>query len=156
LPSDSILLLKSIGLQEFLDWRPLARSLPHDVLSKTVFRVIVSAIVLVLASNPISLLLCRTWCDSIGVHAVSGETCHHQATSDIALVGGDDCVTPGLDTMAFVREDTERLASSSSAHDGILVSARYLHGLTDLGHYTVTRPVERSSNNQPFSLALRI
>jgi hypothetical protein len=128
--------------------------LPQDVLSKTVFRVIVSAIVLVLASSPISPLLCRTWCDSVGVQTVAGETCHHEAAAGIALVGGDDCVTPVLDT--FVREDTERFASSSGAHDGVLVSGHHLHGVTVIGQDTVNRSLERSFNRGPLSLSLRI
>lgn len=114
-------------------------------------------IVLALAANPSSALICTTWCDDSRTQTTVTEMCHHYAIPNAASVAGDDtCERILLDRMSFIREDTVRLASSSVAYAGMLVSGYDFRRVAAHSYHLVNRTVDTLSTRTPLSLSLRI
>ena len=124
---------------------------------KTVLRVVDLSIVLVLAASPSTALFCTTWCGGPRTQMSVTEECHHHAVPSTASVAGDDtCERLLLDRMTFIREDTERLVSSSAAHNHILVSGYDVRGVAANNFHFVNRSIDTLSTRTRLSLSLRI
>ena len=135
----------------------LASSLPEQEQSKPVFRVSVFSIVLVLAGSPTSAFFCTMWCESPGTGATATEACqHHTVPATASVAGGDTCERFVLASVAFVREESERLVSSSAARDGILASGHESGRVTAGNHAVVNHSVARLFTKAPASPVLRI
>jgi hypothetical protein len=122
-----------------------------------VLRVADVFIVLALAANPSSALFCTTWCDDSRMKTVVTEVCHRDAVPNAANVAGDyTCERLLLDRMAFIREDTVRLASSSVAYAGILVSGYEFRRVAADNYPLVNRSASTLSTRTRLSPNLRI
>ena len=121
------------------------------------FRVTVLSIVLVLAASPTAAFFCTIWCESPGTGATAEERCHHHAVLVTVSVAGDDtCERLALTRNAFVREETERLVSSSAVHHGILAAGHDPAGVTARNHSVVNHLVGGLFTKPPLSPVRRI
>jgi hypothetical protein len=133
--------------------------LKEELQSKAVFRIAVLSIVLALAARPSATLLCSAWCDRTpAAPSAAGMPCHHNtavAAASASVAAGDTCES-FLDASAFIREDTDRLASPSSGHDAVLIPRHQLPRLTGTDRPAFHGSCERALENRPFLAALRI
>ena len=137
----------------------MAHSLPEELQGKAVFRIAVLSIVLALAARPSATLLCSAWCDGTSAPRPGDTSCHHNAArpSVSATVAADDaCDSLILDGSAFIRENTERLASPAPRHDADLLPRHQLPRLTRADYPALAGLGAWAFENRPSLTALRI
>ena len=118
------------------------------------FRVAVLSIVLTVAGGQNVALLCGAWC---GPHAAAARECHHENSSTTPSVAGDEhCGSVVVGATAVLREEMRRDVSSKEANHAIPVPRYQLAQLTIGSRPGQNHWRERSLEERPLVIALRI